>query len=62
VARENNIPVYAAVPTSTIDLTIKSGDEIEIEERTADEVTCVNGVRIAPVRLFLSFIFVIILN
>lgn len=48
VARENGIPVYAVVPTSTIDLTIPSGAEIPIEQRAAEEVTTIGGVRIAP--------------
>ncbi len=48
VATENKIPVYPVVPTSTIDLTIASGDGIHIEERNAEEVTVVGGVRIAP--------------
>ena len=33
VARENGIPVYSVVPTSTIDLDLASGDEIPIEEQ-----------------------------
>lgn len=48
VACENGIPVYAAVPTSTIDLNLTSGDEIPIEERSAEEVTHIDGVAIAP--------------
>jgi methylthioribose-1-phosphate isomerase len=48
VARENGIPVYSVVPTSTIDLKLATGDEIPIEERGADEVTHINGVAIAP--------------
>ena len=48
VARANDIPVYAAVPTSTIDLSLASGDEIPIEERDAAEVTHIEGVPIAP--------------
>jgi len=48
VAKENGIPVYSVVPTSTIDLHLASGDEIPIEERSADEVTHINGVNIAP--------------
>lgn len=39
VARENGVPTYACVPTSTIDLTIATGDDIVIEERSGDEVT-----------------------
>jgi methylthioribose-1-phosphate isomerase len=48
VARENGIPVYSVVPTSTIDLALPTGDDIPIEERGADEVTHINGVAIAP--------------
>jgi methylthioribose-1-phosphate isomerase len=35
-------------PTSTIDLELPTGDDIPIEERGAEEVTCVDGLRIAP--------------
>lgn len=45
---ENNIPVYACVPTSTIDLQVKDGKHIEIEERSASEVLEVGGVLVAP--------------
>jgi methylthioribose-1-phosphate isomerase len=48
LAKENNIPFYIAAPTSTIDLELKTGDEIPIEERQADEVTHIQGVPIAP--------------
>jgi methylthioribose-1-phosphate isomerase len=48
VARENGIPVYPVVPTSTIDLTVATGDGIHIEERNAEEVTVIGGVRVAP--------------
>ena len=47
LAKENSIPFFVAAPTTTIDISIASGDEIVIEERTADEVTCIAGVRIA---------------
>jgi methylthioribose-1-phosphate isomerase len=47
-AYENKIPFYVAAPVSTIDLTIKSGDEITIEERSPVEVTDIGGVRFAP--------------
>lgn len=50
VARENGIPTYACVPTSTIDLNMPDGMGIHIEERSAEEVTEVApGVRIAPI-------------
>lgn len=37
-AKDNNVPVYAVVPTSTVDLSLASGDLIPIEERNAEEV------------------------
>lgn len=48
VAKENKIPVFACVPTSTIDLTFLNAMTIPIEERDALEVTCIRGVQIAP--------------
>jgi methylthioribose-1-phosphate isomerase len=48
LAKENNIPFYVAAPISTIDLSIASGDQIPIEERSPTEVTHAAGVRTAP--------------
>ncbi len=48
LAKENNIPFYVAAPTSTVDLSLASGEEIPIEERAADEVTHIQGMPIAP--------------
>jgi methylthioribose-1-phosphate isomerase len=48
LAKENNVPFYIAAPISTFDLSIPSGDHIPIEERSAAEVTHIQGVRIAP--------------
>jgi methylthioribose-1-phosphate isomerase len=48
LAKENGVPFYVAAPTSTIDLSLKSGDEIPIEERNPEEVTYIKGVRLAP--------------
>jgi methylthioribose-1-phosphate isomerase len=48
LAKENNVPFYIAAPVSTFDLSIPDGDHIPIEERTAEEVTHIQGVRIAP--------------
>ena len=48
LAREHGVPFYVAAPVSTFDLTISSGEQIPIEERPADEVTHLRGVRIAP--------------
>ncbi len=48
LAKENNIPFYVAAPTSTVDLSLASGDEIEIEQRSGQEVTHIRGMGIAP--------------
>ncbi|MCI0439334.1 MAG: S-methyl-5-thioribose-1-phosphate isomerase [Chloroflexi bacterium] len=48
LAKENGVPFYVAAPTSTIDMSLPSGDAIPIEERRADEVTHIGDVRIAP--------------
>lgn len=48
LAKENNVPFYIAAPVSTFDMSIASGEQIPIEERTAAEVTHIQGVRIAP--------------
>jgi methylthioribose-1-phosphate isomerase len=48
LAKENNVPFFVAAPISTLDLTLASGDAIPIEQRAAEEVTHVQGHRIAP--------------
>ena len=48
LAKENGIPFYVAAPTSTLDLTLKTGDEIPIEERSPSEVTHYAGLPVAP--------------
>jgi len=48
LAKENGIPFYVAAPISTVDLSLSNGDQIEIEERSSDEVTEFRGVQIAP--------------
>ena len=48
LAKENGIPFYVAAPTSTLDLTLETGDEIPIEERAASEVTHYAGTNVAP--------------
>lgn len=42
-AKYHNIPFYIAAPLSTIDTSIKSGEEIPIEERSHEEVSHING-------------------
>jgi methylthioribose-1-phosphate isomerase len=49
LAKENGIPFYPVVPTSTIDLSLGNGDLIPIEERDEREVTEIDGVRVAPI-------------
>ena len=48
LARENKVPFYVAAPISTLDLSISSGDQIPIEERSEEEVTHLQGMRISP--------------
>jgi methylthioribose-1-phosphate isomerase len=47
-AAHHRIPFYVAAPRSTFDLSLRSGDDIPIEERPADEVASFGGVRVAP--------------
>jgi methylthioribose-1-phosphate isomerase len=49
-AHDNGVPVYAVAPTSSIDLSLKDGSQIPIEERDPDEVLEIQfkGERVAP--------------
>ena len=55
-AKDNNIPFYVALPTTSIDRTLENAIQIPIEKRDPDEVLTVSGwyknhsvnVRIAP--------------
>ena len=55
-AQDNGVPFYVALPSSSIDWTIRDGSEIPIEERSAEEVKHAEGwrdgktveVRVAP--------------
>jgi methylthioribose-1-phosphate isomerase len=42
-AKDNNVPFYVALPSSTIDWTMEKGADIPIEERSADEVLKMSG-------------------
>jgi len=42
-AKDNDIPFYVALPSSTIDWTLESGADIPIEERSQDEVLKMPG-------------------
>jgi methylthioribose-1-phosphate isomerase len=48
LAHKHDIPFYVAAPISTLDLSLKSGDEIPIEERNAREVTHIKELQLAP--------------
>lgn len=48
LANAHDIPFYVAAPTSTLDLSLKTGDLIPIEQRAAEEVTEGFGNRTAP--------------
>ena len=48
LAKAHDIPFYVAAPTSTLDLSLKTGDLIPIEQRAAEEVTEGFGNRTAP--------------
>jgi len=48
LAMEHGIPFYVAAPTSTVDLSLASGEGIPIEERDPREVTHMAGASIAP--------------
>jgi len=47
-AKYHNIPFFAAVPTTTLDLTMSSGALIHVEERPACELTSIFDIKIAP--------------
>jgi methylthioribose-1-phosphate isomerase len=48
LAAAHEIPFYVAAPLSTFDLSIASGDQIPIEQRDPNEITCSFGRRTAP--------------
>ena len=43
-AKDNNIPFYVALPSSTIDWNIKNHEEIPIEERNSEELSHIEGL------------------
>lgn len=48
LAQAHGIPFYVAAPSSTFDLSLKSGDAIPIEQRDSREITHGLGKQIAP--------------
>ena len=55
-AKDNNVPFYVALPSSTIDWSIKDHKQIPIEERNSEELSHVEGVdennKIKKVRIY----------
>ena len=48
LAKYHNVPFYVAAPSSTFDMSLESGDRIEIEERGRDEIACPHGTTVVP--------------
>jgi methylthioribose-1-phosphate isomerase len=48
LARAHGVPFVVVAPTSTIDLTTATGNDVAIEQRAAEEVLCYAGTRVAP--------------
>lgn len=48
LAAAHDIPLYVAAPTSTVDMSTETGDDIPIEERDPVEVTSFRGQPVAP--------------
>ena len=51
LAQEHNLPFYVAAPMSTIDFTLRDGNQIPIEERDPDEVKWIGDVCLSPSRI-----------
>ncbi len=48
LAKCHKIPFYVVAPTTTFDLSIKTGAEIPIEQRASEEITSGFGKQTAP--------------
>lgn len=48
LAKYHKIPFYVVAPVSTIDFNLSDGAQIPIEEREPDEITTIQGKRLAP--------------
>lgn len=46
-AMHHGVPFYVAAPSTSCDLSLATGDQIIIEERPSQELTDINGIRIA---------------
>ncbi len=48
LAEKHRVPFYVAAPFSTCDFDLAAGAQIQIEERAAEEITEIYGLRLAP--------------
>lgn len=48
LAHAHGLPFFVAAPTSTVDLSLRSGEAIPIEQRDPAEVTHFQGIQVAP--------------
>ncbi|MFC4768980.1 S-methyl-5-thioribose-1-phosphate isomerase [Effusibacillus consociatus] len=48
LAKHHGIPFYVAAPTSTLDFSLETGERIEIEQRSPEEVAVIGGKRMVP--------------
>lgn len=48
LARHHKVKFMVVAPSSTVDMSLESGQEIPIEERDGDEVCQLGGIRVAP--------------
>lgn len=56
LAKHHKIPFYIAAPTTSIDLTKQTGDEIVIEQRPSREMTTIKGINMAAEGIKNNFI------
>ncbi|XP_059151589.1 methylthioribose-1-phosphate isomerase-like [Physella acuta] len=47
LAKYHQVPFYVACPQTTFDSNLKAGDDIQIEVRPPEELTCIKGIRVA---------------
>jgi len=45
-AKDNKVPFYVALPSTTIDFELSDGRKIEIENRDAEEITHMEGLSV----------------
>lgn len=56
-AKYHNVPFYVACPTTTFDPNLLTGEEIVIEERPPNEMTCIKDVQIAAEGIVCYIVF-----